>query len=470
MSSHVSFLLTAGLLFTACATPPPWSVDRGPNDGPSRPRSLESRVLTASHAFTDAALLPDGVVHVRLARFEGAGALTIAGTRRGTVTVERSGEVLRASTGEAGARLHLEPARSSILSLGGQLWPGTLTIHLRAEGGMSVTSRVPLEDYVAGVVARELILWSAEAAELEAQAIAARTYTLSMLGRRLRARTAAPRGEEAFLWSDTRDQAYGGSFMPEDSDGSRRVARRLREAVTRTRGRVLIKGSTLVDARFHAACGGRTASLHEQFPTSPGRPLEPVDCEPCLARVQSAPASTSGNSGGSAKRVRPVTWSTTISRQQLAALAADLDLGARMLSVRPMSLGAAGRWLTVELTGTRGRRTISLEEFRRRLGSRQVASAWIQSCWPHPGDTITGGLFLSGRGRGHGVGLCQTGSHDRAAAGWPATRILLHYYPGARIVTRPAPPTLTRASHPLLLADAPPLPLGGEGWEGGTHP
>ncbi|MDP6368804.1 MAG: SpoIID/LytB domain-containing protein [Planctomycetota bacterium] len=367
---------------------------------------------------------------MRLAACEGLDSITIGGTRWGEVHIERAAVVLRASTGDAAPRLHFRPAPAEVLTLAGRPWPGTLTVELRPQGGLSITNLVPMEEYVSGVLAKELILWSAEPAELEAQAIAARTYALSMLARR---RPASTDPGAAFLWSDTRDQAYDGIFVPEDSPAARRVARRLEEAVARTAGLVLTSGSSLLDARFHAACGGRTAALHEQFPTSPGPPIEAVHCPPCdrraldEARPTAAPVPTA----------RPVTWSTTIPAADLAQLAKDLEIGQRLLSLRPLETGATHRWLTVELTGTRGRTTIPLEEFRRRLGQRAVASAHITSTWPHCGNPLKSGLFLRGRGRGHGVGLCQTGAHDRAVQGWSHSRILSHYYPRARITPLP---------------------------------
>ena len=40
-------------------------------------------------------------------------------------------------------------------------------------------------------------------------------------------------------------------------------------------------------------------------------------------------------------------------------------------------------------------------------------------------------LVVSGRGFGHGVGLCQQGARGYAERGWSAEDILAHYYPGA---------------------------------------
>jgi hypothetical protein len=60
---------------------------------------------------------------------------------------------------------------------------------------------------------------------------------------------------------------------------------------------------------------------------------------------------------------------------------------------------------------------------------------------------IGNGRFrFSGRGYGHGVGLCVIGSVNLAADGWSAARILAKYYPGVRLSPGSAAPAVTPAS------------------------
>jgi stage II sporulation protein D len=40
---------------------------------------------------------------------------------------------------------------------------------------------------------------------------------------------------------------------------------------------------------------------------------------------------------------------------------------------------------------------------------------------------------FTGRGSGHGVGLCQAGARSRVARGDPPGVVLAHYYPGTRL-------------------------------------
>ncbi|MFQ5655783.1 MAG: SpoIID/LytB domain-containing protein, partial [Planctomycetota bacterium] len=66
-----------------------------------------------------------------------------------------------------------------------------------------VVNRLPLEQYLLGVLPREMSASTFPAAALEAQAIAARTYALYHI-------FTSPRGERVHLRADSRSQVYGG--------------------------------------------------------------------------------------------------------------------------------------------------------------------------------------------------------------------------------------------------------------------
>ena len=55
---------------------------------------------------------------------------------------------------------------------------------------------------------------------------------------------------------------------------------------------------------------------------------------------------------------------------------------------------------------------------------------------PRPVTATT--FVFSGRGWGHGVGLCQVGAYGMALRGHDYREILAHYYQGARLGTLPA--------------------------------
>jgi stage II sporulation protein D len=361
---------------------------------------------------TVASLSPTGLVRapakvrVRLASTDGARELGVRGARGGPVTFERVGDLVRRDDGRLAREFRLAPAESGgVLTLDDTPYPGELWVNARPGGGLRVENRVDFEEYVAGVVAGELSLWSAEPAELEAQAVAARTYAVgSLFGR----------GPGAFLWDDVRHQVYAGRFLSDGSAGGRAAGRRLERAVQRTRGLALFSGDTLLDARYHAACGGSTARTADVFSAAAGPGSPAVECAPCSSSDQAR-------------------WEWTAPAADLARLASEWDLGERLESLVPERVDARGRWLTVRLVGTLRTRTVEVANLRQRLGSQQLASAGALRTWPPPGRPITGGLHFAGRGRGHGVGLCQEGARGYARLGWDSERILSHYYPGATL-------------------------------------
>ncbi|QDU67045.1 SpoIID/LytB domain-containing protein [Engelhardtia mirabilis] len=321
----------------------------------------------------------------------------------------------------------LEPARGSDgWRINGRLYPGPLCVEPAPNGGLRVTAWLDLEDYVEGVVAAEVVLWSAPPALLEAQAIAARSYAVASLADRAR------RGRPTLI-DGVLDQAYRGTFEPDAAARNRGIDQRLRAAIDSTRGQVLSVARRVVDARFHGACGGSTASFVDVF----GAPVAPAQLpRPCIGCSTDAAAAIAALSRGAAE-LPPGTsdlyWAYTATPAELGALAAKAGVGAQLRFLEPSRVDATGRWLGVALVGDRGRSEMSMVDLRRQIGWSKVKSGRIHSTWPRSGSSITGGMRLDGFGSGHGVGLCQRGARDLADDGWTSRRILAHYYAGASI-------------------------------------
>lgn len=356
------------------------------------------------------------VLPVRLSAFEGKPGVLVENGKGGKRWFEAEGSFVRSSNGERAKSFEVEPENALRgLRLGDRSYRGKLLVETRAAGGLRLTNHVSLEAYVEGVVAGEVVLWSAEPAELEAQAIAARTYALESLTRR---------SLDPYLWDDTRDQAYRGIFLP-SNDGEVKVATKLARAIEATDGMVLRRAGALYDSRFHASCGGHTATLGDVFPSESVIFDGAVPCAPC--RAIGATERSRGEARGK------VAWSTQFDQTRLNALARELRIGDRLHALRVARMDAHGRWLAVECRGDRSSRTIEWNELRRLLDAGVLKSGVIRGSSPINGAPITSGLSIEGVGRGHGVGLCQVGSHALAVDGMSATEILGHYYPLAQL-------------------------------------
>src|SRR5919205_2518900 len=126
---------------------------------------------------------------------------------------------------------------------------GRLEVFANTKGTLTVVNVVPLEDYVRGVVPNELSPGGWPQLEaLKAQAVAARTYAVSNLGRF---------GSEGFdLTPDTRSQVYGGRSTEHPLTD---------RAVFETRGRIATYKGAPINALYTSTCGGRTEDAENIF-------------------------------------------------------------------------------------------------------------------------------------------------------------------------------------------------------------
>jgi stage II sporulation protein D len=336
---------------------------------------------------------------LRLAAFEGKHALSISGAAGGDLNFRREGGSIRCSNGVSREHFTLRPELRT-LTLGDRSYPGAIKVSLHPEGGLRAEAQLDLEAYVRGVVAGELPLLRALPAELEAQAVAARSYAITRWHERSRA------GRAPYLWDDTRDQVYQPP-QPAQSSALREAYSRLDAAISTTRGEVLIFRGELFDSRYHAACGGETSPL-SSIPGSASAP-----CIACKGET-----------------ALDLEWSFTATPGELSEVARALGLGDRLVVVEPARAPKGGRWSEVHLIGKAGPKIVPVGRLRALLGAERFASNLVMRTWPHPGNAISSGLRIDGRGRGHGVGMCQEGAHGLAERGWNKTRILAHYYPG----------------------------------------
>ncbi len=101
-----------------------------------------------------------------------------------------------------------------------------------------------------------------------------------------------------------------------------------------------------------------------------------------------------------------------------------------VLELRPKRYGPSGRMAELEVVGSAGSATLKGLAIRRTLGVRE--NLFFFDVQHAPDGGVRGWVF-TGRGWGHGVGLCQVGAYGMAASGFSYRDILSHYYPGTRI-------------------------------------
>lgn len=268
------------------------------------------------------------------------------------------------------------------------------------DGRLMLVNEVDIETYVASVLASEISSrWHSET--LRAQAIAVRTYAL----RRMQHKHPATHD----VVDTTSNQVYRGV------DG---VVASLTSAARATAGQSLRFGSSPADVWYHSACGGHTAASSE---------ITGVDAPPYLRGY------ADDDAGGHAYCAHSpyYTWRNTLPASAIARIA-EMDK-ASVASLSVAQRWGDGRARSVRIGFSDGtNQAIGGHDFYVRagrvLGYKVVPSALFDFA-PGPGASYA----ISGRGVGHGVGMCQWGAQGRALAGQSAAQILAAYFPGTML-------------------------------------
>lgn len=255
-----------------------------------------------------------------------------------------------------------------------------------------------MEDYIAGVVAGEMKNnWPVEA--LAAQAILARTFTVQAIADR---GGVPERGTQAS--TDIKEfQAYD----------EKSVNDAVRQAVTMTRGMVIVYQGQPIHAWFHASAGGITATAKEGLNY---KEIEPPYIVSVPSPDDSAPADVKN-------------WTATFSKQQI--MDALKKIGRSVTSLSSISLnqkGPSGRTQTLMINGNT---EVAGPDLRVALDGTKLKSMLLDKV-ELSGDNV----IFTGKGYGHGVGMSQWGAYQLATEGKKAPDIIGHYFKNVTIEKR----------------------------------
>lgn len=302
---------------------------------------------------------------------------------------------------------------SKPLSFNGVNWPGKMRI-IRTATSIDLVMDVPMESYLPGVIAKELYPSWCQAA-YNAQAIAARSFAV--------VEEARWQGRRHYdMVAGQQSQAWVGS-----TDNAKAIA-----AVRETRGQVLMHDGLVVPAYYSSACGGRPANAFGVLTDNSYHDIAPV--------------STGDNSAqrtGCCEHSKVATWKLSIPLAQVQARLqrwggtnrrADLAALRTPSSITVEEKHASGRPKFFRITTANGGSvTMEAEDFRRAMNAAGDAKTNLKSCDCHI-QIRAGAAEFSGRGFGHGVGLCQHGAQAMGAKGSSFGQILARYYPDTMIV------------------------------------
>lgn len=262
------------------------------------------------------------------------------------------------------------------------------------------TETIDFETYVKGVVASEMP-YNFEMEALKAQAVAARTYSLSKIIRS--GDGGNPSHPSAPICDDTHCQVYRSKSDLEkikNEEWMKTGWPRIEEAVDTTKDQVMYyDGALVAQALFHSSSGGKTENSEDVF----------VAAVPYLRSVDSPYESGSPHE-------KDVTVKKLSDFTERINIASVNTTGVKVLErtdggqVEQVQIG------DVTMSGRDARTIFSLpsSNFDVKL----------------EGDS----LVFTSTGYGHGVGLSQWGANGMAKSGYDYKKILSHYYSGIDIV------------------------------------
>jgi len=304
-----------------------------------------------------------------------------------------------------GEKFFLSPAESDgIIKVNGKRYRGKIQIS-SSSNSVDIINVLNLEDYVKGVLAREMPLGKNEEnlEALKALAICVRTYAAQKI----------KDGKVYFdLYADTRDQVYGG--VDAESPLSNKAAEE-------TKNLILTYNGTQSIIFYHSTCGGQTEASQNVFTK---------ENVPYLDGIKDG-------SDPYCKISPRFEWTETYSKELIISRLKSYSLldnqNYRLEDISIINRFSSGRVneMEIEVISDGGeKKSIIIKGNEIRSIIRTADGKMILWSTLFDLSLKSNSVVLKGKGFGHGVGLCQWGAIALSRKGWNYEDILNHYYPG----------------------------------------
>lgn len=360
--------------------------------------------------------------------------LVVSGTAGVPMRIERRGGQLvvikpngTAMSAQPAPLLVRATTPGSYVTYQGKRYRGEFVI-TPAVKGMLVVNRLGVESYLRGVVPLEIgNRKPGEEAAVEAQAVAARSYTYVHMNESVK------RGFD--MYASIQDQAYGGVDAEKPMSDA---------AVTSTRDMVLRYAGKIINTPYHSTCGGSTAGVREVWWRQNDQPyLRPVSdripgtdaayCDPSPRYRWTASFTADELHTALEKYLGTVTDASEPSVS--AAGAQPISVG-RVRTFQIQGRTASDRVSAVSIQTDRGNYVVRGNDVRfilRTPTGSLLSSTYFTAETTSDGSGRVANLVIKGGGYGHGIGMCQWGAIGRARAGQNFRTILTTYYPGTTV-------------------------------------
>lgn len=251
-----------------------------------------------------------------------------------------------------------------------------------------VVNHVELEDYLKGVVPKELSA-SYPLDALKAQAICSRSFAIKNINKLKK--------NGYNLDDTTRCQVYKGKTAEEE---------RSNKAVDETKGQVAFYNNQIANTIFGASSGGITANASEVWGGNATNYLSSFE-DPYSKTYK---------------------WDHKVSKDDInnILIKNKINIG-KFLNLNVTEKDISGRIKMIEIIGTEKTEKISGNAFRNILGNTKLKSTLFDI------KDEDDDLIFQGRGYGHGVGMSQYGAVEMAKQGKNYTDIITFYFPGVTL-------------------------------------
>lgn len=309
----------------------------------------------------------------------------------------------------SGKEIRLEQKdKSSLIRLNYASYRGSIRV-VNEYGFVRLINSLSLEDYIKGVMTKEMPVGKGNEnyEALKAFAICVRTYTIMKMGER----------KEYFdVYADVKDQVYGGA------DSEHKLATK---AVEETDGMILTYSGVPAVCFYHSTCGGFTENVVNVFNHSNGPYLNGVkDGE--LSYCSISPRFQWEESYSDTEFIRRLKNADLLNPETNYSLQ-KIEVVSRFNSGRVNEL-------KIEVKSSQNStETLSLFSNRIRSVIKNSDNNGILRSTMFDVNFSAGKIIITGKGFGHGVGLCQYGAIRQSNLGKTYTDILSHYFPGTKI-------------------------------------
>ncbi len=344
-----------------------------------------------------------------------------------------------------------------------QLFGGNILFRAHSGDTLMVINEILLEEYLASVIFSEMNA-SAPSELLQAHAIISRSWMVAMIERVrtetvMNAQSSIHTEGEITRWYGREDHSHYDVCADDHCQRYHGLSRIQSEsallAVQKTRGRFLIYGDEICDARYSKCCGGWTEKFEAAWEDTSvpyltsindsSRVQNPLTTErEACEWILSTPEAFCNTTDESLLRyILPsidqetkdfYRWRVSYERKELEGIIKEksgIDFGT-LIDCLAVQRGSSGRIIRLKIVGTDKTLIVGKElEIRRWLSKSHLRSSAFVVETERDENGLPARFIFRGAGWGHGVGLCQIGAAVMAIHGISVEKILQHYYKDA---------------------------------------